>query len=522
MKKNSIARIAVTLALLQVANSCKLNEDINGNLTADQIPNGNPAALLTGVYNSMRDPIQGSVNVFALEEVSTDERIMPTRGPDWDDNGKWRQLYLHNWDSNNEQIRNTFTGLNGITYAATDLLRFNPTTQQAAEARFIRAWGMFWLLDMFDQVLYRDPGEDVSQAARLRKGTEALSYIVSEIQTVQKDLPLGPAGKANQDAAKVLLMKCYLNKGVYANRKAPTFDAADMNAVIKLADEIINSNKYSFTADYFDNFAPNNTAIGKENIFTQENTYGDGGDVRSYWKFVSHYNLFPVNGYNGPATTGDFFDKFEATDKRRGEAYPSNSPNAINTGKHVNVGFLAGQQYNLKDETALTDRGGNPLVFTKDINIFEVGPDLEVKGIRPLKYPVDYASEDKGGNGAENDHVSFRLADVLLMKAEAILRGGTATAAGPYGATPLAIVNYIRTLPSRGASPLASLSLDVLLDERGRELYNEEWRRQDMIRFGKFLLARKDKPQSDAKYLVFTIPQTQVDVNPNITQNPGY
>jgi hypothetical protein len=201
MKKNSIVRITATLALLQVANSCQLTEDINGNLTADQIPKGNPAALLTGVYNSMRDPIQGSVNVFALQEVSTDERIMPTRGPDWDDNGKWRQLYLHSWDSNNEQIRNTFTGLNGITYAATDLLRFNPTTQQAAEARFIRAWGMFWLLDMFDQVLYREPGEELSQAARLRKGTEALTYIVSEIQAVQKDLPLGPAGKANQDAA---------------------------------------------------------------------------------------------------------------------------------------------------------------------------------------------------------------------------------------------------------------------------------------------------------------------------------
>ena len=522
MTKNKLIGAAAILTLLQGVNGCQLTEKFDGNLTKDQVAAGKPDALLIGVYNSLRDPIQGSVNVFALEEVSTDERIMPTRGPDWDDNGKWRQLYLHNWDSNNEQIRNTFTGLNGITYAATDLLRFGPTTQQAAEARFIRAWGMFWLLDMFDQVLYRDPGEELSQPARLRKGTEALAYIVSEIQAVQKDLPMGPAGKANQDAARVLLMKCYLNKGAYANRKTPTFDAADMNSVIKLADEIINSNKYSFTADYFDNFSPNNSAIGKENIFTQENTYGDGGDVRSYWKFVSHYNLFPVNGYNGPATTGDFFDKFEATDKRRGEAYPSNSPNAINTGKHVNVGFLVGQQYNLKDETALKDRGGNPLVFTKDVNIFEVGADLEVKGIRPLKYPVDYASEDKGGNGAENDHVSFRLADVLLMKAEAILRGGTATSAGTYGTTPLAIVNYIRTLPSRGASALPSLTLDILLDERGRELYNEEWRRQDLIRFGKFLLPRKDKPQSDPKYLLFTIPQTQVDVNPNITQNPGF
>lgn len=524
MTKNKIIGAAAVLALLQLTNSCQLNEELRGNTSSGAgAAGGTPDALLVGVYNSLRDPIQGSVNVFALEEVSTDERIMPTRGPDWDDNGKWRALYLHTWDANNERVRDTFSSLNGIVYAATDILQFNPSTQQAAEARFLRAWAMFWVLDIYDQVPYREPGELTTQPAKVRKGTEALTYIISEINAVQKDLPDGPAGKANKDAARALLMKCYLNKGAYANRKTPTFDAADMNQVIKLADEIINSGKYSFTADYFDNFAPNNTAIGKENIFTQENSYGNSGDVRSYWKFVSHYNLFPVNGYNGPATTAEFYDKFEATDKRRGEAYVGSvTPGSVNPGKRINVGFLVGQQYSLRDDKALTDRGGSPLAFTKDINIFETGNDLEVKGIRPLKYPVDYDSEDKGGNGANNDHVSFRLADVLLMKAEAILRGGTATSAGSFGSTPLAIVNFIRTHPSRGASALTALNLDVLLDERGRELYNEEWRRQDLIRFGKFLAPRKDKLQSDDKYLIFPIPQTQVSVNPLLVQNPGY
>ena len=522
MTKKRIIRAAAILALLQVANSCKIDETYNGDLTTEQyLASGSVPALLTGVYNSLRDPIQGSVNLFALEEVSTDERIMPTRGPDWDDNGKWRALYLHNWDSNNERVRETFLGLNGTVYSATDILRFNPGVQQAAEARFLRAWAMFWELDLYDQVLYRDPGEDVTKPARVRKSTEALAYIISEITAVQKDLPDGPAGKANKDAARALLMKCYLNKGTYANRKSPSFDAADMNQVVTLADQIITSGKYTFTPNYFDNFAPNNSAIGKENIFTQENTYTSGGDVRSYWKFISHYNMNPVNGYNGPATTAEFYDKFEATDKRRGVAYQTTGGPA-NTRNRINVGFLVGQQYDLATDAPLTDRAKNPLVFTKDINIFETGKDLEVKGIRPLKYPVDYVSEAAGGNGAENDHVSFRLADVLLMKAEAILRGGTATSAGAYGSTPLAIVNYIRTLPSRGASALPALTLNVLLDERGRELYNEEWRRQDLIRFGKFLLPRKDKPQSADMYLVFPIPKQQADANPNIIQNPGY
>lgn len=521
MRYFKIGGAAAVLALLQMTSGCAINEKLEGQLTEDQIPKGDPSALLQGVYNSQRDPIQGCVSVFALEEVSTDARIMPTRGPDWDDNGKWRALYNHTWDAQNERVRDTYTQLNGIIYAATDLLRFSPTTQQQAEARFLRAWASYLVLDLYDQVLYREPGETLSMKARVRKGTEALSFIMSEITAVQQNLPDGPAGKANKDAARVLLMKCYLNKGVYANRQNPTFAAADMNQVIALADQIITSNKYSFTSNFFDNFAPNNTAIGTENIFTQENTFGNSGPTRDSWKFVSHYNMVPVNGYNGPATTASFYDLFEANDKRRGVAYQT-SGGPANPGNRINVGFLIGQQYDLTNDTPVKTRGGAPLVFTQDINLFETGSDLELKGIRPLKYPVDYASEAKGGNGCENDHVSFRLADVLLMKAEAIMRGGTGTSAGTYGSTALAIVNSLRTHPSRGASQLTSLSLSTLLDERGRELYGESWRRQDMIRFGTFLLARKDKPASDPIRLIYPIPQTQVDVNSNITQNPGY
>ena len=521
MKYPKIAWATAALGLLQLVSSCEINETLEGQLRADQVTNDGAGALLAGAYNSQRDPIQGHVSVFALQEVSTDARIMPTRGPDWDDNGKWRALFNHTWDPNNERVRETYTQLNGIIYATTDLLRFAPTTQQQAEARFLRAWASYLVLDLYDQVLYREPGEELSKLSRVRKGVEAYNFIVSEITAVQKDLPDAPVSRGTKDAARVLLMKCYLNKGVYANRAAPTFAAADMNLVISLADEIINSNRYSFTANYFDNFAPNNTSIGRENIFTEENTFGNAGPTRDLWKFVSHYNMRPVDGYNGPATTAEFYDLFEATDKRRGQAYDV-AGGPANPGRRINVGFLIGQQYNLTTDAPLTIRNGAPLAFTKDINLFETGADLEAKGIRPIKYPVDYVSEGKGGNGCENDHVSFRLADVLLMKAEAILRGGTATSAGSFGATPLAIVNTLRTHPSRGASALTALTLDNLIDERGRELYSESWRRQDLIRFGKFLAARKDKPASDPKRLIYPIPQTQVDVNSNITQNPGY
>jgi len=514
---------AAALVLFQATNSCQLNEDFKGSLNNNQQSGsggGNAAALLTGVYNSMRGPFEGNVNVFALSEVTTDERIMPTRGPDWDDNGVWRQLHLHQWDANHSQIQNAFNGLNGIVFAATDMLRFNPTVQQAAEARFLRAFAMYWELDMFDQVPYRDPGEPATELARVRKGTEALNYIISEVTAVQNDLPANIATRANKDAARVLLMKCYLNKGVYANRATPTFDAGDMNTVIRLADEIISSNRYTFPANYFDNFAPNNGSIGSENIFTEENIGGTtGSDMAHHWFFVSHYNMKP-SGYNGPCTSSNFYDKFEATDKRRGVAYVSPGGLPPNPGRRINVGFLAGQQYNLTTDAVLTDRSGAPLAFTKDVKIVETGRNLEVTGIRCIKYPADVVNADYK---ADNDLVHFRLADVLLMKAEAILRGGTGTSAGTYGNTPLAIVNSIRTHASRGASALGSITPDVLLDERGRELWNEMWRRQDMVRFGKFLGPIQERAQTSAStYLIFPIPNQQIAVNSQLSQNPGY
>lgn len=511
------------LAVLQLANSCQINEEFQGTLPASQVSTtgGNASALLDGVYIAMRSPFQGATQVFALSEVTTDERIMPTRGGDWDDNGVWRQLHLHNWDANHVQVRDAFNNLNAVVFAATDLLQYNPSAQQAAEARFLRAWAMYWVLDLYDQVPYRDPGESVVELARVRKGTAALDFIISEVNAVMPTLPDAPAYRATKDAARGLLMKCYLNRGVYTNRATPTFAAADMNQVITLADQIINSGRYKFATDYYDNFAPDNTNIGSENIFTELNQGGiSSGAQYDLWRFISHYNMVPT-GYNGPAALSDFYNKYEATDLRRGQVYSyTNGP--ANPGKRVNVGFLIGQQYNLITDAPLTDRTGAPLAFTAAVKIIETDPNsLERTGIRPMKYPPDFTNN--GAGTIDNDMVHMRLPDVLLMKAEAILRGGTATTAGTYGNTPLALVNAIRTDPSRKASALGAVTLDNLLDERGRELYLEMWRRQDLIRFGKFLGPIQEKPQtSDSKYLIFPIPNQQLAVNANLAQNPGY
>ena len=235
----------VFIPIVFICSCKKLNETVGGNLTTGQVTNNSSAELLRGVYASLAPTFTSYLDIFALSDMTTDEAIVPTRGNDWDDNGMWRLLHQHKWDPGHKTIRDCFKSLGGVVFAATDILQYNPNAQQKAEARFLRAWAMYWLLDLFDQVPYREPGENIVQPAKVRKGIEALNYIISEINAVQADLPDDPAStnKANKSAAKVLLMKCYLNKGVYADRANPSFDLLDMNKVISLADEIINGNK---------------------------------------------------------------------------------------------------------------------------------------------------------------------------------------------------------------------------------------------------------------------------------------
>lgn len=517
--------LTITVITLFTVSCTKLNENLNGQLTESQVGGGgtaNTAALLNGIYDNIRGTFQDQAGVYALWEMTTDELIGPTRGGDWDDNGAWRVLHAHKFDADHVRVREVFAALGGVNYSVTDMLRFSPTPQQSAEARMLRAFAEFMMLDGWGQVPYRVPGENIQAIPKVRKGVEALDFIIAELNAIMGALPTTPVTRANQNAAKVLLMKCYLNKGAYANRAAPAFSAADMTQVITLADQVIGSGSYTFRPVYFDAFAPNNGTIGTENIWTQANIGGtSAANLRSRWHSTMHYNQSP-SGWNGFTSLSDFYNKFEAADKRRGINYPYTSPGAPpNPANAVNVGFLRGQQFDMTTGLALKDRTGAPLAFTDAVKLIERGTNLEVTGIRAYKYPIDFQYDDNGN--VNNDYVYFRLGDVLLMKAEAILRGGTgATNAGGYGTTAVAIVNALRTHPSRNASMLASVSLDQLLDERGREMYLESWRKQDLIRFGKYLLPWQEKAASDPKYLFFPIPNGQVAGNPNLSQNPGY
>ncbi|QQT27914.1 RagB/SusD family nutrient uptake outer membrane protein [Sphingobacterium spiritivorum] len=523
MKLRSLIYITIAGSVVAGTVSCtKLNEEFKGELE-EGTSNVEPGALLVTAYNSLNTPYQQEQR-WVMQEVSTDAAMAPTRGGDWDDNGMHRAIHLHTWNADNGYMNNTFVSLGTTIYNAGNVLRYQPSAQQAAEARFIRALAMFDMLDLYGVVPLRQGAsvEDFRIPPEVLQPQAAIDYMVKDLNEIINSLPAnGPreAYVANKNAAKVLLMKIYLNKGTFLNRQAPSFAAEDMNQVITLAKEITASGAYTVSAagKYFDNFAPDNDVKSTENIYTLFNKNGErGGNVDRTWNTIAHYNMNP-GGWNGWCTLSDYYDKFADSDERRGiyYDYPADTTSNKSKGYHrQNVGFFAGQQYNWTTNRPLMARNpaNAPLSFTREVTIRTSGATLETAGIRPMKYAFDYAVTGQ----RNNDWVVYRYSDVLLMQAEAILRGGT----GAPGDA-LDLVNSIRT--KRGVSSFTTLTLDALLDERARELYWEGWRRQDLIRFGKFLLAWQEKAaDADPKTLVYPIPSQQIAVNPNLKQNTGY
>ncbi len=491
-----------------------LKEELNDTVTADVARStADPASVLESAYQAVR-PFNTQDNIYVTQSHVTDEMAGPTRGGDWDDAGIWRVLHTHNWTNSHPFIGAGYTTLLSGVFRSTQVLEFDPSPQQAAEARFLRAFFAFHAVDNFGLVLGREPGEDLTSPPSITlKRAAGIDFVISELEEILNDLPAGvPAGQASKSAAQFLLAKAYLNRAVYKATDPETnaasagpfsFDGGDMNAVIQNCDAIMASGQYSLDSNYFDNFSPTNSDDSSENIFVGLNERGNNtSNTHSRWHMTLHYNNEP-SGWNGFVTLADLYDSFETGDQRL-KTTPANF--AGKTG--LNAGFNFGQAYD-KNGVALQDRNGDPLFFTKE---FSLTNSNEVNGIRVIKYPPDFVNNDQPGN----DYVFFRYADVLLMKAEAILRGGTAT----NGDTPLSLVNDIRFM--RSTSDLGSVDLTELLAERRRELYWEGWRRNDQIRFGTFLNATQEKPASTETYLLFPIPPAALSSNPNLTQNPGY
>jgi hypothetical protein len=186
--------------------------------------------------------------------------------------------------------------------------------------------------------------------------------------------------------------------------------------------------------------------------------------------------VFGFDTWNGATAHQNFVNKYDNGDKRKAQWIIGKYPGDVNYTLNI---------------SSLTNAGVE-------------------EGARNIKY---YPVAPYNGGSSSNDFPVFRYADVLLMKAEALARGGNAA-----GALPL--VNQVRA--RAGVAAMTSVTLDDIYDERGRELCWEGHRRQDMIRFDKFTLAHDFKPASDAKYKLFPIPAPALSTNIKLKQNPGF
>ena len=487
---------------------------------------------IAAVYEQLNQLAGSQENWFAMSEHSTEEIMGPTRGTDWDDFGTWRRLHLHSWGPDHNQITNAWNGLNGALFQTT-LVAETASGLERAEGQFLRSYFRYLVMDLYGQVQTRPATAPASEIPAVLSRADAVDAIITELESAIAALPSynrTNRAQATKEAAYFLLAKLYLNKAVYkANPATPdgpyTFAAADMNKVIQYCDLVMANSSLMITPYYWDNFKWDNGTRSTENIFVRKN----GSDARAgnganlVWQTCQggHYNQRP-SGWNGFTTISDFYNSFQTGDVRKRDTL-SGFTELVGSVAGFQVGRAFGpvnpsnprQPGSIGDPIGpLFDRAGNALVFTENVSIFFNG---EASGIRMIKYPLNPSTINDGGWGSTNEFPFFRLSDAMLMKAEAILRGGTATG----GQTAKSLVNTIQT--AREGKVDGTVGLNEVLAERGRELYLEGWRRNDLVRFGKFNDPMQERPErSEGFKVVYPIPLIALSSNPNLVQNTGY
>jgi starch-binding outer membrane protein, SusD/RagB family len=454
-------------------------------------------AALVPAYASLRPYIW---NYWNLSEHTSDELQGPTRGGDWGDGGQWVRMNSHDLLANEGLINDLWNDLfQGVSRSNNAIETFKGAPDSVkekalfvSEAKALRAFYYYLLCDTFGSVplvtvAQSDPKNPPVQSTR----AEVFAFVESELKAALPSLlDKAPSGRFDKGVANAILAKLYLNAEAWTG----TARYAD---AVTAADAVINSGKYSLAANYFDNFKINNE--GSPEIILQaafSSTRDLGFPNMNLYMRTLHYNQLPGSPWNGFTTIAEVYDSFEAGDARRSVMWEGQ--------QYKDLGWPA----KATTGAALNDRTGKPLAFTKNCPI--TGAD-ESNGIRVPKYQPDVAAP--GGQG-ENDFIIFRLADIMLVKAEALVRQNK-------GADALPILNNVR---KRSALPaLTAATLATIWDERTHEMFWEGVRRQDQIRFGRFTAGYTNKTAvSNAKVLLFPIPTNQIASNPKLKQNPGY
>ncbi len=511
-------------------------------------------AALGAAYTQFGGYATGDIN--EVQEMTTDEQVVPTRGSDWDDGGTQRRLHLHAWGYDDGFMNNPwdfcYSGVstaNRLIYQFQTLADGGQVDADVAKAYIgelttVRSFFYWQLVDLYGNVPYDNDYANALPAPPQIPRATVYANIITDLEAavpaLTENVDGTTYGRMNYWAGKFLLAKLYLNAQVYSG-------TAEWDKVISECDEIINSGKYTLESNYFANFNVDNSS-SKEFIFAipYDQIFFQGFNLDMATLHYGSQYTYNLTGqpWNGYCTLEKFYNSYEDADLRKGDVGTVDGPQ-VRRGN-----FLAGYQYTLAGAKVIDDGAdgadpdGKPLNFGNmgDLidgqpapQINELGPQAwRQSGVRIGKWEFQIGATEN----MSNDYSVFRYADVLLMKAEALWRkSGSATDAGA-----LALVNQVRE--RAGLSDLTSLdgklSFDLtgpvvsggeLFNERGREMFAEHSRRQDLIRFGFWSMVAKwvlpyhnvgDVLKSDAYLSLYPIPKAKLATNKSLVQNPGY
>jgi starch-binding outer membrane protein, SusD/RagB family len=463
-------------------------EELNENVTPELIE-----VLKQTAYSAVVGNWGGHGGLYSIIEVSSDELSIPQKGADWEDGGIWLRNHRHTWLSVDGPYNGAWQYAFRIVGESNLLLQqFPDIPELGAELRVLRALAYLWLIDNFGNVpiiIETDRGGSPAQNTRAQVFSFIESSILENVGQLTKN---NTRTNLNYWTAHMILAKLYLNAEVYTG----TARWADAERIL---DVIINEGPYSLAPNFFANFAANN-GNSPENMFTLPYDANNAGGFNIH-QMTFHYSTqqtfeLQEQPWNGYAALEEFYNSFEAGDVRKGSL-------------REGIQFRSDGVTPITDASAEANDPDGPVInFTPRIN--QLAPNaLRQAGTRINKWEIPLGQ----GPNLDNDFAIFRYADVLLMKAEAAWRQGKTAIA-------LQFVNQVR---QRANAPvLTTINADVLLAERGREMFAEGHRRSDLIRFGRYNAPWWEKNASQPFRNLFPIPENQLQANPNLRQNPGY
>ncbi len=531
-------------AIVTLATGCTdLNVDVKSQYT--EYPTESKVALeakMADVYYAFRSVLGNKYNRY--QTFASDEASGLSFDGDYYDGAENVNPTLHNFKAEDGTLDYWADLAGGITKCNKAIDEFGEsnddlTLSYIAAARTMRAFYHFVLMDSFGDVpilnkLY-DDNEAISRSPRKEVAEFIEKELLESVPYLSTANDASTYGKPNKWMAEALLVKLYINWGVYTCGDVTSYDAAStanskLNDCVKYCDDIIKSGIFNLNDEYRSKFMYDNGVQIADFIYAMpyDCVNAKGLYYGRYRTFRKIDNGSPV-GYYGEkmknscagimAMNPEFSSLFSLQGDDRNNAVLGGKVFVHDpiTGEETSIPYMyKGEQLEFTQTITLKEGGEEQLNAGADANGWR-------QGWRSIKFypnPNEYAGYSRNQS---NDVPIFRYADILLTKAEAILRGATATGDD----TPQSLFNQIRNYVG---APLLdhTPSLDELLDERGREFFDENWRRNDMIRFGTFEneygFHKKGFPNArfDKTCRIYPVPQSVLNENTNWKQNAGY